>query len=335
MIKVISGVLPRNATTLILSDSTITNNSIFEVYTDNCDVIPVCVNSEGTSVNITFENTSTSSTQVKVLINNINGELTYSADSIVYELLGTEITNQGEFNATVWLNIGNIESKIGNLTELTTINKTNIVESINECKSNIDSNSNKIGDLSGLETTENDNLVDAINDCFQYVSNGKILIADAITDKGIETSATDTFQTMANNIENIVQHESDIIKFDLWGTSGKKAYLILFNSISSSMLGSISVYKDSDRTNLYGEIPIDNIKYNENKIAIIELNNIPIGSSIYVRLYNTTKTNNIWWYTDTKTKVSSSKIGVNLPGISFFTSSNSTDVYLGGFTTGS
>ena len=35
------------------------------------------------------------------------------------------------------------------------------------------------------------------------VSNGKTLIADAITDKGVQTSATDTFQTMANNIRDI------------------------------------------------------------------------------------------------------------------------------------
>jgi len=36
------------------------------------------------------------------------------------------------------------------------------------------------------------------------VSNGKILIANAITDKGVATSSSDTFATMASNIESIV-----------------------------------------------------------------------------------------------------------------------------------
>lgn len=42
-----------------------------------------------------------------------------------------------------------------------------------------------------------------INELFSSVSNGKEAIASAITDKGVETSSTDTFSTMANNIEQI------------------------------------------------------------------------------------------------------------------------------------
>ena len=38
---------------------------------------------------------------------------------------------------------------------------------------------------------------------FQSVSDGKNKIAEAITDKGVSTSATDTFDTMASNIRNI------------------------------------------------------------------------------------------------------------------------------------
>lgn len=38
---------------------------------------------------------------------------------------------------------------------------------------------------------------------FQSVSNGKTLIASAITDMKVETDATDTFETMANNIRSI------------------------------------------------------------------------------------------------------------------------------------
>ena len=43
----------------------------------------------------------------------------------------------------------------------------------------------------------------AITELFQYASNGKNLIANAITGKGIATNANDSFQTMATNIGKI------------------------------------------------------------------------------------------------------------------------------------
>ena len=43
----------------------------------------------------------------------------------------------------------------------------------------------------------------AINDLKTSVSNGKSLIASAITDKGVSTASSATFQTMANNIGKI------------------------------------------------------------------------------------------------------------------------------------
>lgn len=42
-----------------------------------------------------------------------------------------------------------------------------------------------------------------IESCFQSVSDGKALVASAITDKGVPTDATSTFSQMANNIANI------------------------------------------------------------------------------------------------------------------------------------
>ena len=43
------------------------------------------------------------------------------------------------------------------------------------------------------------------------VSEGKTLIAAAVTDKGVQTAATDTFQTMANNIRNISELNNIIL----------------------------------------------------------------------------------------------------------------------------
>lgn len=56
------------------------------------------------------------------------------------------------------------------------------------------------GTLANLQTTNKTDLVQAINEVFTGVNNGKTLIASAITDKGIATSNTDSFQIMANNI---------------------------------------------------------------------------------------------------------------------------------------
>ena len=52
-------------------------------------------------------------------------------------------------------------------------------------------------DLTGYATKEE------LNEVKQSVSNGKELLASAITDKGVNTSKDDTFQTMANNIRQI------------------------------------------------------------------------------------------------------------------------------------
>ena len=64
-----------------------------------------------------------------------------------------------------------------------------------------------------------------IQQLFTSVSNGKILIASAITDKGIPTDATATFATMATNIGNIpsadeVSYGMIVFNFDMCGDVG-------------------------------------------------------------------------------------------------------------------
>ena len=46
-------------------------------------------------------------------------------------------------------------------------------------------------------------LTQKVEECFQSVSNGKSLVASAITDMGVETASDATFETMANNIGSI------------------------------------------------------------------------------------------------------------------------------------
>ena len=64
------------------------------------------------------------------------------------------------------------------------------------------SNISDIGD--GTITGAIDSLNDTVNDCFQSVSDGKALLASAITDKGIDTPSDATFAEMAENIANII-----------------------------------------------------------------------------------------------------------------------------------
>lgn len=54
-------------------------------------------------------------------------------------------------------------------------------------------------DVENSITTLNGN----VNELFQSVSNGKGVVAEAITDKGVPTSANDSFSTMASNIRSI------------------------------------------------------------------------------------------------------------------------------------
>lgn len=61
----------------------------------------------------------------------------------------------------------------------------------------------EVGDLSNLPTTDKSSLVAAVSETFTNVSDGKALVASAITDKGVQTSSDATFAIMAQNIEDI------------------------------------------------------------------------------------------------------------------------------------
>lgn len=69
---------------------------------------------------------------------------------------------------------------------------TKVQAVVNDVNANFDDVNDAINTLNG--TTR---------ELFQSVSNGKSIIAGAITDKGVATSASDTFSTMATNIRNI------------------------------------------------------------------------------------------------------------------------------------
>lgn len=67
--------------------------------------------------------------------------------------------------------------------------------------------------FSNLETN-NKTIIEAINEVFTNASNGKKLIAQAITGKGVETNESDTFSTMAKNISDIPSTSGESITTD-------------------------------------------------------------------------------------------------------------------------
>lgn len=94
------------------------------------------------------------------------------------------------------------QSDGGVRTTISSHNKTEREQEFNVTGSvtrSIDRTSNT---LAGVEETVNKHETE-INELFTSVSNGKKLIASAITDKGVETDANDKFATMAENIGKI------------------------------------------------------------------------------------------------------------------------------------
>ena len=61
-----------------------------------------------------------------------------------------------------------------------------------------------------------------VDDCFRSVSEGKSLIASAITGKGISTSATATFQTMARNIQRLTTVSGSVYEYATFSAHGSR-----------------------------------------------------------------------------------------------------------------
>lgn len=128
-------------------------------------------------------------------------------------------------------------------------------------KSLITTINNLGGDDISYDNTETgisaENVQSAIDEVFTYVSNGKALIAEAITDKGVETSATATFSEMAYNIEQISGGGSSA-SIDLVfnnGNYGSSTYTANANGlhlllVSYAYAGSGSISLPSGRTAL-------------------------------------------------------------------------------------
>lgn len=104
-----------------------------------------------------------------------------------------------------------------------------------------------------------------LNSCFQSVSNGKTLIASAITDKGISTDATASFDMMATNIASI---------------SGDAEYTArLYNALQYSGIVTSTMTFDQMCAALFAKYP--------NKITVLSNGSPTSGYTQNVGRYNT------------------------------------------------
>lgn len=96
----------------------------------------------------------------------------------------------------------------GDLDDLTTSDKTNLVSAINELNSNA-------GALSDLDTTDKDSLVDAINEVYNTVAPSLTVINNS---KGMETGAVNDNTTIYSDIVKYAHSTYDSSKFTVTGT---------------------------------------------------------------------------------------------------------------------
>lgn len=205
-------------------------------------------------------------------------------------VIGIALFNN-DLTAKKWItNLGNISStlKVINKTELQTIDINKIIETFkNEyfkvklVMQKSDASSILPSEFNVLKIIKTEKpLQMQINETFQYVSNGKKLIASAITDKGIITSNEDTFEVMANNIKNIETKTNDKLLYN-FGVISDNHCAMAYNG-QDKMVMALNSYKNLGVDFLIscGDITTDNLEHLQwlrNKINEIGFN-IPFYS---------------------------------------------------------
>ena len=129
------------------------------------------------------------------------------------------------------------------------------------------------------------NVEEALAELFQFVSNGKTLIASAITDMGIATSNTDSFEVMANNIRMISGGSGEITTHTITNnltncTTNNNNESVLSNSSYSAIITANNGYTNLSITVTMGEIDITSNVVREN---IINIPNVTGNISITAR----------------------------------------------------
>lgn len=201
--KILETTLTAGQTSVTFTDSDIPN-SLIRIYSNDTSLMYTAATLTGTSLTITYE-AQTSNKNIAV-------ELVKAGVDIVDNVTTNDATKA-------------LSAKQGKVLK-------DAIDGIDLSASNITYDNVE----TGMTATD---VQDAIDEVFTSVSNGKELIADAITDKGVTTSATDSFSTMADNIAAIPS-----------GGSGGKAYFIRTASTSGSQ-AALAIYACDGDSRLY------------------------------------------------------------------------------------
>lgn len=226
--KILETTILSGGTTATFTDSDIPN-SLIRIYSTDSNVYPLNVTLSSNTLTITYEAVSS---EMGVAI-----ELVKEGLEIVDDLTTTSANKALSANQGYVLKglIDNIVIPTGYAASAITYDNT----------------------VTGMTA---DDVQEAIDEVFTSVSNGKELIADAITDKGVTTSATDTFAQMASNIEDIptggggTQYKTEFV-FN-GATNGSNTFTVPADGTylliaAYSFRGSASITIPEGRTALY------------------------------------------------------------------------------------
>lgn len=184
--KVIEKTLQSGSNILEVTDASLNNDSIFEVYTDDVNVIPVNVSVSGTTASITFDSKPTTATGVKIFINNLDGEYLPPTSGDTVEVTDTpqygnlicKISVNGEVTEvrSGYISANNVN--YGGISQFEFNNSvTNRFNTLDASDILYDENStvhSAMGDIDTLTTTSK-NLVGAINEVKSSGSDSEII----------------------------------------------------------------------------------------------------------------------------------------------------------------
>lgn len=127
---------------------------------------------------------------------------------------------------------------------------------IDDSDTNSKLNRQQIGALTSLKTTNKTNLVNSINELYNNTVNGKNLIGQAITQKGVSASGNDSYQTLH---DKILQIKTGYSREDI--ESGRVIFKLRFqinNKISNRLYGYTMAHSSTSDPGCEVELRVDN-----------------------------------------------------------------------------
>lgn len=114
----------------------------------------------------------------RIKLNSYDGYITVDANSYAHYTEGGSGDPTAEIEE-IKEDISDIQSDIGDLTDLSTEEKSSLVGSINEVDGKVDDVADDLGDISDLDTTDKTSAVNAINEVNTKVSKTEVLISNS------------------------------------------------------------------------------------------------------------------------------------------------------------